>query len=255
MKEEIKNSLIKKINPLLVEKLLDSYCESKSNFYTGKLRIHEVEGGRFCEAAFRILQEVTTQTFTPLGTPLNTDKIIDDLRQVPKALAPDSIRLHIPRSLRVVYDIRNTRDAAHLADGISPNLQDATFVVTTLDWVLAEFIRLYHTTTANEAQKIIDCLVQKKAPAIQDFDGVFKVLNPRLSASLHCLALLYARGTIGATFEELYKWVPPKMRSNLRRTLHQLTHDKLFIHAKQDSSYIITRTGEIEAEKFLALSW
>ena len=30
--------------------------------------------------------------------------------------------------LRVVYDIPNKRDAAHLTDGIDPNVQDVTIV-------------------------------------------------------------------------------------------------------------------------------
>jgi hypothetical protein len=47
---------------------------------------------------------------------------------MPIGSAPDSIRLHIPRTFRVIYDIRNKRDAAHLGDGIDPNLQDSTLV-------------------------------------------------------------------------------------------------------------------------------
>ena len=67
---------------------------------------------------------------------------------------PDAIRLHIPRTLRLVYDIRNKRDVAHLGPDIDPNLQDSTLVVSALDWVLAEFIRLYHAgMTPDNAQK------------------------------------------------------------------------------------------------------
>ena len=45
----------------------------------------------------------------------------------------DSVRLHIPRALGLVYGIRNKRDAAHLADGIDPSLQDANVVVFTIN--------------------------------------------------------------------------------------------------------------------------
>jgi len=79
----------------------------------------------------------------------------------------DGIRIHIPRALRTVYDIRNKRDAAHLADGIDPNLQDATFVIGTLDWILAEFVRLFHGVSADEAQKIVTDLVRKRVPAFK----------------------------------------------------------------------------------------
>ena len=79
-----------------------------------------------------MLQEITTGTFTPLNNKLDTDKLIQQLANFPRGAHSDLIRLHMPRAIRVVYDIRNNRDAAHLADGIDPNLQDATLVILQL---------------------------------------------------------------------------------------------------------------------------
>lgn len=116
------------LDPLLVKELLEAYTEAKRNYYLGNLRPTEVEGGRFCEAAFRMLQQRTTGTFTPLARRLDSEKEILKIANIPAVNEVDSVRLHVPRALRVVYDIRNNRDAAHLADGIDPNLQDATLV-------------------------------------------------------------------------------------------------------------------------------
>jgi len=41
--------------------------EAKRNFYLGGLRLSAVEGGRFCEATFRLLQQRTTGKFNALG--------------------------------------------------------------------------------------------------------------------------------------------------------------------------------------------
>src|SRR5688572_19963302 len=136
---------------MIVAELLDAHAEAKHNFYLGGLRLSAVEGGRFCEAAFRALEELAGRPKTPLGKQLDTDKLISALANLSTTSHPDAIRLHIPRSLRVVYDIRNKRDAAHLADGIDPNLQDATLVVSVLDWVLSELVRLVHNVSPNEA--------------------------------------------------------------------------------------------------------
>ena len=146
----------------LVDELLAAYEEAKQNFYLGGLSA--VEGGRFCEAAFRLLEHITTGKSTPLNKQLDTDILA--LSNLPTAASLDSIRIHIPRALRVVYDIRNKRDAAHLADGIDPNLQDATLVVSVLDWVTAEFVRIYHGVTADEAQSIIETLVTRQMPSV-----------------------------------------------------------------------------------------
>jgi hypothetical protein len=232
----------------LVDEFLSAYQEAKRNFFLGGLRLSAVEGGRFCEAAMRMLEYATTNKFTELGRMIASDKLIETLSNYPKSQIPESIRVHIPRAIRVVYDIRNKRDAAHLADDIDPNLQDATLVVSNLDWILAEFIRLYHKISANEATKIIDGLVTRKVPAIEDFDGFLKVLNPNLRVSGYVLVLLYERGSAGATFAELEKWVRPSMRSNLRRTLNGMVDDA-FLHENDAGIFLLTKLGRQEVEK------
>src|SRR6266853_3557701 len=137
----IKAGLTPPLPSNLVDELLEAYSDAKQKFYEGGLRLAEVEGGRFCEAAFRLLESAAGIAMTRVGRPIDTDSLIRQLGSLPLSVS-DSIRLHIPRSLRVVYDIRNKRDAAHLADGIDPNLQDATIVIAVLDWILAELIRL-----------------------------------------------------------------------------------------------------------------
>jgi hypothetical protein len=253
VKETIRAGLAAVYDARLVDELLDAHAEAKEKFYLGGLRLSEVEGGRFGEAAFRLLQQETTGTFDPLGAPLDTEKTIKTLAGLQKGSHPDSVRLHIPRALRVIYDIRNNRDAAHLADGIDPNLQDATLVVAIIDWVLAEFLRLHHSVSADEAQQIVEDLVTRQAPVIQDFDGFLKVLDPSLEARDRCLILLYQRGAKGAVYEELESWVHPKMRSNLRRTLSRLVNDKSFAHRDASGRYLITMTGQqwVESRKLV----
>lgn len=231
----------------LVDELLDAHEEAKRAHFLGGLRLAEVEGGRFCEAAFRLLEVITTGAFTPIGKQLNTDGLIRQLSQLQSASFSDSVRLHIPRSLRLIYDVRNKRDAAHLADGIDPNLQDSSLVCSVIDWVLAEFVRLYHSASANEASDIVDRIVAKTAPIIQDFDGFLKVLDTSLVASDFCLVLLYQRGLKGATFDQIKTWVRPQMRANLRRTLDRLVNDRATLH-ENNGQYYVTRSGELEVE-------
>jgi hypothetical protein len=178
---------------------------------------------------------------------MDAQAVTSRLANLPQASFPDSIRLHIPRALRLVYDIRNNRDAAHLADGIDPNLQDATLVVSVLDWVLAEFIRLFHNVPAEEAHNIVDAIVARSAPAVQEFQGFLKILKPSLAASDFVLLLLYQRSATGATLADLNAWVRPPMRANLRRTLSRLVNDRAFVHF-DGTRYLITRSGEAHVE-------
>jgi hypothetical protein len=242
MLETVRAGLSAHYDSSLVDELLAAYVEAKENFHLGGLRLAEVEGGRFCEAAFRMLeQDLSGGSFTPLGVQLDTERLINQLRSAPSTI-DDSVRLHIPRALRVVYDIRNKRDAAHLGDGIDPNLQDASMVNGVLDWVLAEFVRREHQVSADEAKDLIETIVERKAPVIQDFDGFLKVLNPNLTAGDHCLVLLHQRGPKGATLDELTAWARPEMKGNLRRTLARLTDALAYVHG-DDTGFQITRTG------------
>jgi hypothetical protein len=241
----IRSALSASLDSKIVDELLEAYTEAKRNFHLGGLRLNAVEGGRFCEAAFRLLQQRATGSFTPIGVSLNAEQI--RIRLENETAQPDSVRFHIPRALRVVYGIRSKRDAAHLGDGIDPNLQDATLVVSVLDWVLAEFVRLYHNVSADEAQGIVETLVRRQVPAVQDFAGFPKVLRPQLRAGDYILLLLYQVANKGATFDQLTNWARPSMRANLRRTLKKLTNDQAFVHF-DGTRYYVTQAGIKAAE-------
>ena len=248
MLEVIKQGFEQKLPKQIVSELLEAYCETKSNYYLNKFRPNEVEGGRFAEAVFRILEIHAFGSQTPIGKQLDTEKLITRLQNIPFGNQPESIRLHIPRTLRLIYDIRTKRDAAHLADGIDPNPQDATFVVAACDWILAELVRLYHSVSPQEAQNIVDSIVEKKSLVVQDFDGFLKTLNPSWGPKERLLATLYQRGRSGATVDELSSWLRPNQRANVRRTLGQLEHDNDFVVGR-DNKYIITNRGIKHVEK------
>jgi hypothetical protein len=233
----------------LVDELLEAFAEAKRRFYRDDLRPSAIEGARFSEAVFRTLEWTTTKKYTPLG---------DTLPKVPTLMgrfeqataAPDSVRFHIPRALRLIYDVRNKRDVAHLADGIDPNQQDATMVIRNMEWVLAELVRLFHNVSPAEAHGIITDLVSREVPLIQVFDGYPRILK-HLKASEHFLVLLHWRGSEGATLEQLRSWARPTMRSQIKRTLNGLDAKDL-LHLLADT-YLLTDLGvrEVESRRLL----
>jgi hypothetical protein len=229
----------------LVKELLEAFAEAKQRFYRDDLRPSEIEGARFSEAVFRILEWATSQKYTPLGGTLpKVPTLLGKFEQA--TTAPESVRFHIPRTLRLIYDVRNKRDVAHLGDEIDPNQQDATLVVRNMEWVLAELVRLYHNVSATEAHGIIVDLVSKDVPLIQVFDGFPRVLK-QLKASEHFLSLLYWRGAEGATLDDLKSWARATMRTQIRRTLNGLDGKDL-IHLSGDR-YFLTHLGEREVEE------
>jgi hypothetical protein len=230
----------------LVDELLEAYEEAKRRYHLRDLRPQEVEGGRFSEAAFRVLQHITGQRVTPLSRSLpGTDKLLPAFENAAGHL--DSVRIHIPRTLRLVYDIRNKRDAAHLGDGIDPNLQDATLVVGNMDWVMAEFVRLYHVISADEAQRVIENLVTKEVPAVQEIDGQPVILKD-LQRRDQALLMLYRAGAAGGTLDELARWLRAPRKDHLRTTLAALDRQRLVLLHPKTRRYFITNNGVRDVE-------
>ena len=225
------------IPAVLARETLEAFVSAKRRYHLGDFRPNAVEGGRFSEAVLRILEWQTTGGFTPLADPkFKADVVITKLGQLPAGSFPESVRLHLPRAVRVVYDIRNKRNTAHLSDGIDPSMQDASIVIAVLDWILAEIVRLYHSVSAAEAQQIIEALVRREVPMIQEFDGKPRILKT-LSHADHTLVLLYWWGDRPLDRKTLNSWLPANMRKNSGRVLRAL-HDDYLINLTDEAVHI-----------------
>nr|MDT0666180.1 hypothetical protein [Micromonospora sp. DSM 115978] len=88
MKEELRKALATAHDDGLVDELLEAHAEATRNFYEGGNRLSAVEGGRFCEAAFRMLEEHAFGTFTPIGRTLETEPLARRLLGLPRGVAP-----------------------------------------------------------------------------------------------------------------------------------------------------------------------
>ena len=267
MLEVIRKSLKVTFDDQIVDELLEAYEDAIRRFYTGDLGPNAVAGGRFSEAAFRLIEEAINGggNFTPLAESLPpVDRLMSRLATnransttFSNSWQQNSVGLHIPRALRIIYDIRNNRDAAHLADNIDPNKQDASLVVSVLNWVMAELVRLSHDVSADRAQEIVQELVTRKVPVIQEFDGDPKILKPDLDTKENVLILLYYFGAHGARINDLAKSLPTRQRPHLYQVLTSLieyyTND-VHYHGSTDI-YELTIAGIKFVENSKLLDW
>lgn len=253
MIDAVKAQLSNRIDGPLFDALLEAYQELKSHYYLGKHKPSELEGAHFCEVVVRILDFVTTSTYAPLGAPLAKldGAWLQKYSNLPQGRHSDSIRIHIPRAVFAIYGIRNRRGVGHIGGDVKPNLADATFVVATCDWILAELVRLDYTSSLAEAQKLVDSLVVRKVPLLQDFDGFLKVLNPQLSVPDQTLAILYQKNGEGSTRQELRQWVQTTP-ANLSKALSRLIHQRRYVH-DDGGRYLITHAGEQYVECHIPL--
>ena len=233
----------------VTKRLLEEYADAKHRYYLGDHRPTEVNAGRFAEAALRILEHALLETYTPLSRSLPA-LTTHRLAQFENAKSDhESLRIHIPRALFSIYAVRNKRDAAHLNDGIDANLQDATYVVAVLDWVLAEFVRIYHNVPASTAQAIIDNLTTREVPVVEEIDGQ-PVLSKAMGVSDQILVFLYRAGRdCGLEIAELERQMRYPDRSNLRRAAKNLDKKGLVLCHPESGRVHITSSGLADVQQ------
>lgn len=215
----------------LRDELFNSYQKIVSNYLERRWEPAELNGGKFCEAAYSIIDGSLKGTFPAKASkPMNmlaACQALEKAPAVPNRVGDRSLRILIPRVLPVLYEIRNNRGVGHVGGDVDPNHMDAEAVQALASWVMAEFVRIFHGITTQEAQDTVDALVERKSPAIWVVGGVKRVLDTTKSARDQVLMLLHhSAGWVSA--RDLLKWVEYSNGSVFRsKVLTPLHKDRL----------------------------
>jgi len=242
---EISTELKKQLPPDLVDKLLETFIKMKEDYYLGNYRSASFEAGRFSEIALRMIQYILEGTHTSLN--LNLPKFHDEVVRLGNITGhSDTVRFHIPRTLEVIHDIRNKRDVGHPKAELDANYSDATLSLYSTSWILAELIRIFYTNDIDEAQKMVDNLMQIQIPIIQEFNGFLKILDQKIHLKNKILLFSLYKKDQGITIENINEWTKQQHRRDyIAKVLNELETDKAYLHSEKDR-YFITRTGILE---------
>jgi hypothetical protein len=141
---------------------------------------------------------------------------------------PRSIRIQIPRLLLGLYEIRNNRNVGHVGGDVDPNHMDASLVLATAKWLVAELIRIFHNVDPATATQFVDALVDRATPAVWNVAGSRRVLNTALSMFDRTLLLLHATASpVGAT--TLAAWVEHSNPSVFRKAVLARAHTQKLV--------------------------
>lgn len=246
-----KNQVIAALSPPLPAKivtpLLDEYLDIKQNLAFRKFRPGELNGGRFAECVLRLIQHLDNPPYTPFGTSLSDSNGI--IRRVEQNTnLRESIRFFIPRLARILLDVRNRRDVAHVGGDVSPNYSDALLIAHNADWILTEILRLYYNCPIDTARKIADSINEVTVPIIADVDGFIRVQNTKLDFRGRTLAILYSKNPTKVKDAALVKWTRYSNPSTFKKDiLCKLDADAL-IHYEESFCSLLPK-GIIYVEK------
>ncbi|MEK7650395.1 MAG: hypothetical protein AAB364_00805 [Patescibacteria group bacterium] len=178
----------------LRDPLIQSYQEIAKNYAEHRWEPAELNGGKFCECVYTIVNGCINATFpTRPSKPPNMRDACQALERTPSNSArvgDQSLRILIPRMLLPLYEIRNNRGVGHVGGDVDPNFLDATSVLAMASWVLAELVRIFHGVSTEEAQEAVDVLVERKHPLIWNVEDKKRVLDPAMDKGNQVLVLL-----------------------------------------------------------------
>lgn len=230
----------------LVDALLAAFREIDNNYVLQKWKASELDAGHFVEAARRILEHALFGSYTPLDTALSnfTDA---ELRRYEQASGDESLRILIPRCLKAIYGIRNKRGVGHLS-GLSPNEMDATLILYTAKWVLAELVRLSGNAHIDDARTAVEGIIERHFTFVWTHNGITRVLVTGVPARDQVLILLYHSSP--QPWDMLRSAVEYSHPGKFRAILREL-HKGRLIEFDKSGTCTITPKGIRYAEKLL----
>ena len=236
----------------LRQPLVDCYGEISRNFAEHRWEPAELNGGKFCEVVYCILDGTIKGVYpTSPSKPsqfLDACRALEGTPSVATRIGDRSLRILIPRMLPVLYEIRNNRGVGHVGGDVNPNFQDAMAVFQMASWVMAELIRIFHQVPLQDAQEIVDALVERKHPIVWQIGDIRRVLDTELSKGDQSLLLLYSTGD-WINDRELARWVEYKNISQFRDNVLMPMHQKRLL--EYDTSLLrlrLTPLGSADVE-------
>ncbi|MBI2338772.1 MAG: hypothetical protein HYU99_00150 [Deltaproteobacteria bacterium] len=237
----------------LRDPLLKSYQEIGANFAEHRWEPSELNGGKFCEVVYTVIEGSIAEKFaakpSKLKDMVKACRALEGLPANPSRVGDRSLRVLIPRVLPALYEIRNNRGVGHVGGDVDPNFLDATAVYGMASWVLAELVRIFHRVSTKEAQEAVDALIERKLPLIWEVGDMKRVLDPAMSNSDQVLLFLH-KEPAWVPVKELASWVEYSSVSMFRtRVLEPLHKARLIEHDRVKFRVHISPLGSKEVEE------
>ena len=226
-----------------------------SNYLEQRWEPAELNGGKFCEIVYSIIHGAVKGPWPAKASkPANMARECQAIEKEPSdntRLGDRSLRILIPRVLPMLYEIRNNRGVGHVGGDVSANHMDAEAIRSMASWIMAELVRIFHNVTVEQAQQVIDALVERKLPVVWDLGDVKRVLDPKMTAKNQALVFLY-HNTGWVLASDLVKWIEYSNATVFRRTVLIPLHKARLIEFDSVKAQAkISPRGAAEVEKTL----
>jgi hypothetical protein len=229
----------------LRDELLNEYRSIIQNYSEHRWSPAELSAGRFCEVVYSILNGHSSGSYPPKAS--KPDDFVGACRRLESNKhGPRSFQILIPRTLPSLYEVRNHRGVGHVGGDVDSNHMDATWVVATSNWILAELVRVFHSLSIEEAQQLVDAIAERRVPLIWHGRDVKRVLDPKIGTKDQLL-LLIASSPGRIDVKDLRVWTEYKNVTRFLDLLRQLHKARLIEFNEAESKVEILPPGSLLA--------
>lgn len=220
-------------------RIIKEYSNIKIRYRKGDFDSSGLSCGKFCEETLRFLQHHLTGTNIGFKEEIKNFAFkISELEKIDKTKGNDSLRIIIPRALGFLYTLRNKRNIGHSGGDVEANQIDSLTIGRISDWIISEFIRIFHSKSLEEAQEIVDLISSRNIPDVWEVNGKRRVLLDNLSAKEKVLLLTYSQVEQGVFFEDLNNWIEYQNKTDFKSKVLQLLHKSGMIEFDKELNMI-----------------
>lgn len=206
--------------------LIDAFNQIVNNYREHRWEPAELNGGKLCEAAFTVCKGWLEGAKYPAHAikPGKFGQACWEMEKKYQHVANShSARVLIPRMLLGLYDVRNNRGVGHVGGDVDPNHMDATVVLYTAKWVMAEMVRLLHTLSTEDATSIVDGLIEREVAWVWSHGDKKRVLRTGMTWKEQALVLLLTEaGDVRVL--DVFRWLEHPKLSDLRKDVFRPLH-------------------------------
>lgn len=239
----------------LRDDLLSAFNEIVKNYREHRWEPSELNGGKLCEVVYTICKgwleggSYPARAEKPGRFPDTCWAMASTYQNVPDSR---SARILIPRMMLGLYDIRNNRGVGHAGAEVDPNHMDATAVLYTAKWLVAELVRLLHTLSTEEATAIVDGLIAREVAWVWTHGDKKRVLRTGMTWKEQTLALMLTEaGDVAEA--DLMRWLEhPRLASFRQDVLRPFHRARLVEYDAEARTVRLLPPGVAAAEQLVA---
>ena len=244
MRDQIIRDISSGIDSTIASDLVEAYEELVSQHRSGNLEVALVKAGRFVENTLRAIEYVRTSV------------VLSEIKSVRATICqiendtalPESLRLLVPRVVSgMMYDLRSKRDAVHVKE-IDPRRIDTFLCISAASWVMAELLRLYHSSDEAAVARCMLALSRTSIPYIEFIEGETFV-GQNVPAAIELLLLLANASPEGMTRKAI-GLAAKCSQPSVTKALKAHVADR-YVHQAASDNYFITSGGELRLAVWL----